>query len=507
VLDFQGQSFRAKLENAVREAAGSGINIQLPGGAPHDLDAPIDVSSQDIVRVAIAGEGMASTAIRCDGVGISLNGAPGSQYSFKGISFLPQRENQGTALKLEWANATVGKGFAIDDVGFGSNTPDDKNFFARGLEIRNKGTGQIIGCWFNGLSDTDPQGEGLVLAAANDVTMTDTYMYNLAYACRSDGATSLEGFRLHGGSFVRVGHGVYFQAAPVGLPHIEVALTHINACYEAIHVEGYSQVNLVDNLLYGRKDVKAGSDQTDIFIGTCPAATIARNKFYSGMDKSKVTKTAIKAVGSIRNGNISENLASERTIFLDIADNGVSGAEDIVISKNRPERDLKGKSTVSRMYRFTNSPLHKRITWEAFDTELSTIGSIDEQTQASGSKWQVVPFAPDQGAAGLGIDFKPSDQPGEFTVPAGVTEVDIESRVHLKASQESACDLRIMVDGGGGFKEVAFGSTFGDEVSVSAETDALPVAIGSRIRVEMKAGPGGIVDASSQMTRVIFTPK
>ncbi|QND44991.1 hypothetical protein HB780_04285 (plasmid) [Rhizobium lusitanum] len=507
VLDFQGQSFRAKLENAVREAAGSGINIQLPGGAPHDLDAPIDVLSQDIVRVAISGEGMASTVIRCDGVGISLNGAPGSQYSFKGISFLPQRENQGTALKLEWAKAVVGKGFAIDDVGFGSNSLGDKNFFARGLEIRNKGTGQIIGCWFNGLSDTDPQGDGLVLASSNDVVMTDTHMYNLAYACRSDGATSLEGFKVHGCYMVRVGHGVFFEAKPVGLPYIEVALSHINACYEAIHVKGYSQVNVVDNLIYGRNDIKADAEQTDIFLDTCPSATIARNKFYSGTDKAKVTKTAIKAVGSIRNGNISDNLASERTIFLDIADNGVNGAEDIVISKNRPERDLKGKSTVSQMYRFTNSPLHKRITWEAFDTELSTIGSVDGQTQAGAGKWQVVPFVPDQNAAGLGIDFKPSDQPGEFTVPAGVTEVDIESRVHLKGSQQGGCDLRIMVDGGGGFKEVAFGSTFGDEVSVSAETNVLPVAIGSRIRVEMKAGAGGIVDASPQMTRVIFTPK
>jgi hypothetical protein len=507
VLDFQGPTFRAKLENAVREAVGSGINIQLPGGAPLDLDAPIDVSAPDVVRVSISGEGMASTLIRCDGVGLSLNGAPGSQYSFKGLSFVPQRANQGTALKLEWAKAGAGKGFSIEDVGFGSSSPNDPNFFSRGLEVRNKGTGQIIGCWFNGLSDADPQGEGLVLAASNDIVMTDTHMYNLAYACRSDGATSLEGFKVHGCYLVRVGHGLFFEAKPLGIPYIEVALSHINACYEGIHIKGYGQINIVDNLIYGRNDIKVGNEQTDILIDTCPAATIARNKFYSGMDKSKATKTAIKAVGSIHNTNISDNLVSERTVFLDVSENGNWGAQDIVISKNRPERDLKGNVTVSQMYRFTNSPLHKRITWEAFDNELSTIGSIDGQTQAGAGKWQVVPFAPDRGAAGLGIDFKASDQPGEFTVPAGVTEVDIESRVHLKAPQQSGCDLRIMVDGGGGFKEVAFGSTFGDEVSVSAETDALPVAIGSRIRVEMKAGAGGVVDSSPQMTRVMFTPK
>ncbi|MDH0910458.1 hypothetical protein N5C66_22675 [Rhizobium pusense] len=507
VLDFQGQSFRAKLENAVREAAGSGINIQLPGGAPHDLDAPIEVSSQDIVRVALSGEGMASTVIRCDGVGISLNGAPGSQYSFKGISFQPQRKNQGTALKLEWTKATIGKGFAIEDVGFGSNAPDDQNFFARGLEIRNKGNGQITGCWFNGLSDTDPQGEGLVLASSNDVVMADTHMYNLSYACRSDGATSLEGFKVHGCYMVRVGYGVFFEAKPIGLPYIEVALSHINACYEAVHLKGYSQVNVIDNLIYGRNDINAGTEQTDIFLDTCPSATIARNKFYSGMDRTKAAKTAIKAVGSIRNSNISENLASNRTTFLNVLDNGVSGAQDIVISKNRPERDLKGRTSVTEMYSFSNSPLHKRIIWEAFDRELSTIGAIKEETQLATGDWQVVPFIPDGNAENLGIDLKVSGQPGEFIVPPGVTEVAIDCRVHLKAHQESGVDLRIVVDNAEGIREVAFGSAFGDEVSVVAEADALPVTIGSRIRIELKSAHAASITPSPQMTNVVFSPR
>ncbi|MEZ2218242.1 hypothetical protein [Rhizobium sp. RCC_161_2] len=506
VLDFQGSSFRAKLENAVREAVGTGINIQLPGGAPHDIDAPIEVTTNDVVRIAISGEGMASTAIRCDGVGISLNGGAGSQYSFKGISFLPQRENQGTALKLEWAKATIGKGFAIEDVGFGSNSPDDKNFFSRGLEIRNKGTGQIIGCWFNGLSTADPQGEGLVLAAANDVTMTNTYMYNLAYACRSDGAGSLEGFRLHGGTFVRVGHGVYFQAAPVGIPYIEVALSHINACYEAIHIEGYSQVNIVDNLLYARKDIKANTDQNDIFVQNCPALTIARNKFFSGMDKSTINKTAIKTVGSVRNGNIAENLASERTVFLDVTDNGVNGAEDIVISKNRSERDLKGRATVLAMYRFTNSPLHKRITWEGYDDDISTKGFITDAYQLAVSKWQIMPFIPDPKATALGIDFKVADQVGEFVTPPGVTECKINCRIHMKSAHQTACEARITLDSGNGFEEVAVGSTFGDDISVNAETDVLRVTIGSRIRIEVKVEAGAVIDIAPEVTRIIITP-
>lgn len=507
VLDFQGHSFRAKLENAVREAAGSGINIQLPGGAPHDLDAPIDVLSQDVVRVTLSGEGMASTVIRCDGVGISLNGAPGSQYSLKGISFQPQRKNQGTALKLEWTQATVGKGFAIEDVGFGSSAPDDQNFFARGLEVRNKGNGQIIGCWFNGLPDTDPQGEGLVLASSNDVVMADTYMYNLSHACRSDGATSLEGFKVHGCYMVRIGHGVFFEAKPIGRPYIEVALSHINACYEAIHLKGYSQVNIIDNLIYGRNDIKAGREQTDIFLDTCPSATIARNKFYSGMDRMKVTKTAIKAVGSIRNSNISDNLASERTTFLNVVDDGVNGAQDIVISKNRSERDLRGQTSVSEMYSFSNSPLHKRIIWEAFGQELSTIGIIEKETQWTAGEWQTVPFITDRNSENLGIDLKLSDQPGEFIVPPGVTAVAIVSRIHLKARQENDVNLRIVVDSGAGFREVAFGSTLGDEVTVVAETDALPVTIGSRIRIELKSELVAIIDPSSQMTNIVFSPR
>ncbi len=504
VLDFQGSTFRAKFENAVREAAGSGINVQLPGGSPLDLDAPIDIASQDIVRVAISGEGMASTVIRCDGVGVSLSGAPGSQYSFRGMSFVPQRANQGTALKLEWAKAGAGKGFSIEDVGFGSNSPNDPNFFIRGLEVRNKGNGQIIGCWFNGLSDADPQGEGLVLSASNDVEMISTHMYNLAYGCRSDGPTTLEGFKLHGCYLVRVGHGLFFEAKPLGIPYIEVALSHINACYEGIHIKGYGQVNIVDNLIYGRNDIRVGNEQTDILIDTCPAATIARNKFYSGMDRSKVTKTAIKATGSIHNTNISDNLVSERTIFLDVGNDSNWGAQDIVISKNRPERDLKGNVTVSQMYRFTNSPLHKRIKWHGDD--LATIGSLSSPLQIASGKWQVMPFAGDKNAEYLGIDIKPAEEAGEFIVPAGVTDIKIDGRVHLKGSQEAGCDLRIMVNGGGGFKEVAFGSAFGDEVSVSAECDVLPVSLGSRIRVEIKSASGGVADASPLMTRVMLTP-
>lgn len=507
VLDFQGNSFRAKLENAVREAAGSGINIQLPGGAPHDLDAPIDVLSKDVIRVALSGEGMASTVIRCDGVGISLNGAPGSQYSFRGISFQPQRKNHGTALKLEWIRPTVGKGFTVEDVGFGSNGPDDQNFFARGLEIRNKGNGQIIGCWFNGLSDTDPQGEGLVLASSNDVVMANTHMYNLSHACRSDGATSLEGFKIHGCYLVRVGHGVLFEAKPVGRPYIEIALSHINACYEAIHLKGYSQVNVIDNLIYGRNDIKPGAEQTDIFLDTCPSATIARNKFYSGADRMKVAKTAIKAVGSIRNSNISDNLASERTTFLSVVDDGVNGAQDIVISKNRSERDLNGQTSVSKMYSFSNSSLHKRITWESFGRELSTIGIIEEWTRSTAGDWQTVPFIPDRNSENLGIDLKLSGQPGEFVVPPGLTEVAIESRVRLKAGQQSGVDLRIVLDSGTGFREVAFGSTFGDEVTVVAEADALPVTLGSRIRIELRSEHVTFIDPSHEMTKLVFSPR
>lgn len=450
---------------------------------------------------------MASTAIRCDGVGISLSGAAGSQYSFKGISFLPRQRGRGTALKLNWSEAVVGKGFSIEDVGFGSRGPDKSNYFNRALEIRNKGTGQILGCWFNGLSDVDPQGEGIVLASANDVTVTNTFMYNLAYACRSDGATSLEGFRMHGGSLVRVGHGVYFQSDPVGLPHIEVALSHINACYGAIHVEGYSQVNIVDNLLYGRKDTRSDSSQTDILIKNCPSATIARNKFFSGVDKSKQTKTAIKTIGSIRNANISDNLASERTIFLDVLDDGVSGAQDIRISNNRAERDLEGNSTVTEMYRFTESPMHKRITWDYADQELATVGTVSTPSETGNGKWQVVPFVPIEKEIRQGIEFKPVGDIGQFVVPSGVSAIVIRSKVRLEQSKEGSCDIRIMMDDGKGFEEVAVGSAFGRSVTAAVETDLLPVSFGSRIRIELRTDAEANLLTSPLLTNVIFSPR
>ncbi|NRQ18220.1 hypothetical protein BHMPCIPO_05483 [Ensifer sesbaniae] len=420
---------------------------------------------------------------------------------------MPQRPDEGTALSMSWSEATTGKGFALEDVGFGASQEDRRNYFTRCLEVRNKGNGQIIGCWFNGKADEDPQGEGVVLAAANDVIMTATYMYNLGVGCSSDGPTSLEGFRMHGCFLVRVGRGLHFAAEPKGIPHIEVALSHINASYEAINIEGYSQVNVVDNLIYARNDIEVGDEQTDIVLKYCPAATIARNKFFSGMDRQKYHKTAIRMIGSVRNGRVSENLASERTVFLDARDDGVSGAQDLIISKNKAERDLEGNETVSTMYRFSTSELHRRITWEGYGDELATRGTIEAPMEIPAGVWTTVPFVAEQAAARLGIDFEPSTDSGEFTTPAGVTQIEVVARIQLKETGEGRCEARTLLDTGTGYEEVAVFAADGPEADIMMNSAVLAVAIGSRIRVEVRATAGGVIVQAPAMTQLLLRPR
>lgn len=504
VLDFSGRTFRSRLQNALEEGAASGINIRIPSGKALDLDAPIELNARDPVRVSLTGEGMGATLIRCYGGGINIHGGAGSQYSLRGLSFVPQRPDGGTALSISWTEATTGKGFALEDVGFGASQEDRRNYFTRCLEVRNKGNGQIIGCWFNGKADEDPQGDGVVLAAANDVLMTATYMYNLGVGCSSDGPTSLEGFRMHGCFLVRVGRGLHFVAKPKGIPQIEVALSHINASYEAINIEGYSQVNLVDNLIYARNDIEVGDEQTDITLNYCPSATIERNKFFSGMDRRKYTKTAIRLIGSVRNGRVAENLASERTVFLDVRDDGVSGAQDLIISKNRAERDLKGNETVSTMYRFTESELHRRITWEGYGDELATIATVGGEIELPAGEWVTVPFVSDPALDRLGINFKPSAE-GEFAAPAGVSQAEAE--VRIKVAGDGRCEARILLSSGVGYQEIAASAEEGPEADILMTSGAFDVAIGNRIRVEVRATAGGVIVQAPAMTKLVLRPR
>ncbi|MEZ2220777.1 hypothetical protein AB6803_12890 [Rhizobium sp. RCC_161_2] len=453
---------------------------------------------------------MTTTEIRCHGVGLQLHGEAGSRYSVQDLAFTPQTPKAGTALTFDWSAAAIGKGFVIENVAFGSMVADPDNFFDRGLEIRTKGSGQVSGCWFNGKSSTDPQGEGLVLAGANDVIVSDTHMYNLAYACRSDGRTTLEGFKLQGSYLVRVGHGVYFEAKPVGLPYIEVALSHISACYEAVHLDGYSQANIVDNLIYARNDISVGDTQTDIWIRYCPELTIARNKFMSGMDKAKFSKTAIKTVGIVRNGSISENLASDRTVFLSITDDGKSGAQDLVVSKNRAAKDEQGKSTVTEMYQITQSPLHRRITWDGARDEFESSAILKSDFTVSPGQWVEMPFHLAQvGTAGLALQEK--DPPGEFAIPAGITyaKVSARARIVMKGGSISVCGIRIIKENGSGSQEIARSTETGVNCTVAVEAEVSTLMMSDTIRVEVfhNAKDAGLVSSAPAETAFSFSPQ
>ncbi|MDH0114020.1 hypothetical protein N7379_05980 [Rhizobium pusense] len=517
VKDFSGSSFRSRIENALNEAASSNLLIRVPAGDGNAnvIDAPVTINSGATFKAGLLGDGMSASKIWCDGVGITMEGTAGSFFNLKDIAFRSLQAGVGTALALNWQAPTTGKGFTIDNVSFGPENASSTQWFDICLSIANKGSGHIYGCWFQGKSDTDPKGTGIKLSSANDVIVQATHMYNLEYGARSDGATSLEGFRFLNGIMVRVGHGLWFKSSPTGLPHIEVALSHLNTCYEGIHIEGYSQVNIVDNLLYARNDITVGADQTDIYLDTCPSATVARNKFYSGMPKATYNKTGIKILGSMRNSIIRDNLASERDVFLDMYDTGILGAQgiqDVVVAKNRSERDTAGNPTVTKMYQITDSALHRRITWEGYRDEFRTDATISAALSLTSNTWTTIPFVP-LTATHPDLALKATATAGELEVPAGVTYAVISARARISTASGDAqiLGLRIMKDSGSGFSEVYRSSSGGADAEIKLATGPSELAFvkGDKIRVEAyQNGAGtGSVSASTVWTSLSFVPQ